>query len=464
MYLRCVIAGALLWLLAGPMAYGQILTSDLEIKLVPNVGAAWQTIALENSYTDAIVVCTYNLPSSAAPPAVTRIQNIGPTSFQLRIQQFENSNVVTASDVHCIIADEGAYNSGGLKYEARKVISEGTNGQNVAGGWSLALTENVTGSVTQSYANPHVIGQVMSFRDARASTYWDNNCTSRTAPAFNAGPGDGICVGKQIGQINSTRLDEMLGYIVIEAGTGTVNDITWATAVGPDFTNLNGVGNAPPYSHSPTGDFDIGVVSLTAMDGGHGGWAVLYGADPLPPNTLHFAIDEETVAGDMTRTHTGENVAYWVFDDNQAAKLDAAKSVTLFSGNTSNYSIPGSDVIYTIKADNSGTGPVDNNSIFFVDAVPQEVTFYNGDIDDGGPLTGVIDFNAGATGLTFNEATDLRFSNGTVKPTDISGCNYSPAAGYDPAVTFICFAPKGTMSEGTITGSTFTASFRAAIK
>lgn len=463
MYMRHAIVGGLAWLLASQFAYGQVLTKDFEIKLVENVGAGWKTVSLENSYSDAIIVCTYNLPSAIAPPAVTRIQNIGATSFDLRIQQFENSNVVTPSDVHCIIADEGAYDSGGLKYEARKVVSNGTNGQNVAGGWGLALTENVTGSVTQTYADPHVVGQVMSFRDARASTYWDNNCSSRSSPAFSGGPGDGICVGKQIGQINSTRLDEMLGYIVIEAGTGTVNDITWDTALGPDYTNLNGVGNAPPYFHSPTGDFDIGVVSLSAMDGGHGGWAVLYGADPLPPNRLNFAIDEETVAGDTTRTHTGENVAYWVFEDNQKAKLDAGKSVSLFSGNAVNYSIPGSDVIYTIKADNAGSGAVDNNSIFIVDQVPPEVTFYNGDIDDGGPLTGVIDFNAGASGLTFNETTDLGFSNAAIKPTNMAACNYTPSVGYDPLVTFICFAPKGVMSEGSITSSTFAVSFRALI-
>ena len=128
-------------------------------------------------------------------------------------------------------------------------------------------------------------------------------------------------------------------------------------------------------------------------------------------------------------------------DSNQTAKLEAEKSVSMFSGNASNYSIPGSDVIYTIKADNAGTGPVDNNSIFLVDAMPPEVEFYNGDFDDGGPLTGVVDFDLGASELTFTEATDLGFSDGTVKPTDISGCNYTPAAGYDPAVTFICFAP-----------------------
>jgi len=121
MNLRCFIAGGIVWLSTGQLAYGQILTSDLELKLIPNVGAGWQTVPLENSYTDAIVVCTYNLPSDSDPPATTRIQNITATSFQLRLQQFENSSVVTASDVHCVIAEEGAYDSGGLKYEARPV-------------------------------------------------------------------------------------------------------------------------------------------------------------------------------------------------------------------------------------------------------------------------------------------------------------------------------------------------------
>ena len=462
MFMRCVIAGGVIWLSTGQFSFGQIVTADLELKLVPNVSAAWQTVALENSYTDAIVVCSYNLPSDTDPPATTRIQNITANSFQLRIQQFENNNNVTASDVHCVIADEGAHNSGGLKYEARKVLSDGTSGLSVPGDWNVANTENVTGAITQTYANPHVVGQVMSFNDVNASVFWNFDCDVRGNGAFFSGQADGICVGKHIGQINGSRAAEWLGYIVVEAGAGIVNDISFAAAVGPDTGA--GVGNSPPYSYSVTGDFDIGIVNSAGEDGGQGGWTILYGADPLPPGQILWATDEETVAGDTGRTHTTENIGYWVFENNQTAMLGADKSVSMFSGNTSNYSIPGSDVIYTIAAENTGSGPIDINSIFLVDALPPEVEFYNGDFDDSGPLTGVIDFDVGETGLTFTEATDLGFSNGAVKPTDLSGCNYTPAAGYDSNVTFICFAPKGEMSEGTITSSMFGVSFRARIK
>jgi len=462
MLLRYTIAGVALWLVSSPLAYGQLLTSDLELKLVPNVGAAWQTVALENTYTDAVVVCTYNLPSDLDPPAVTRIQNVTSTSFQLRLQQYENSSSVTASDVHCVIADEGAHNSGGLKYEARKVISDRTSGLAVPGGWGNVNNEDVSTAISQTYANPHVVGQVMTFNDSNASVFWNYDCDSRGNGAFFSGQADGICVGKHIGQINGTRAAETLGYIVIEAGSGTVNDITFAAAVGPD--SGAGVGNNPPYNYGVTGDFDVGILTQQGEDGGQGGWAILYGNDPLPSGQIQWAIDEETVAGDTSRTHTTENVGYWIFDNNQTAKLEAEKGVSIFSGSSSPYAIPGSDVIYTIKAGNSGSGPVDNNSIFLVDALPSELIFYNGDIDDGGPLTGVIDFNAGSSGLTFTETTDLAFSNAAIKPTSFSACNYTPSSGYDPNVTFVCFEPKGAMNEGTITGSAFSISFRAAVK
>lgn len=460
MLLRCFIAGVLYWLISSPFAYGQMLTEDLELKLIPNVGAAWQTVALENTYSDAIIVCTYNLASDLNPSATTRIQNITSTSFQLRLQQFENSAVVTAGDVHCVIADEGVYNSGGLKYEARKVLSTGTSGQAV--GWGVGTTENVTSDITQTYANPHVVGQVMSFNDVNASVFWNFDCDSRGNGAFFSGQADGICVGKHIGQINNTRAAETLGYIVIEAGAGTVNDISFAAAVGPDTGG--GVGNSPPYNYAVSGDFDVGVLSSAGEDGGQGGWAILYGSDPLSANQISWAIDEEVVAGDTGRSHTTENVGYWVFDNNQTPIMGADKSVDMFSGNASAYAIPGSDVIYSITVENTGSGPVDANTIVMIDALPPEISFYNGDIDDGGPLTDAVVFIDNDSGLTFDPALDVRFSKAATAPANFLACGDMAGVGYDDTISFICLAPKGVMREGTITPSSFTLQFRAAVK
>ena len=452
MFSRCFIAGGMFWLFSGQLAYGQMLTADLELKLVPNVGAAWQTVQLENTYSDAIVVCTYNLPSDTDPSATTRIQNITATSFQLRVQQFENSSAVTASDVHCVIADEGAHNSGGLKYEARKVISDRTAGLSVPGGWSLINNEDVTSAITQIYDNPHVVGQVMSFNDANASVFWNYACESRGNGAFFFGQSDGICVGKHIGQINGTRAAETLGYIVIEAGTGTVNDITFTAAVGPDTGA--GVGNNPPYNYTVMGDFDVGILTQQGEDGGQGGWAILYGTDPLPSGQIQWAIEEETVAGDTSRTHTTENVGYWIFDNNQTPTMSADKDVEMFSGNASDYAVPGSDVVYSITVENTGSGAVDANTIELIDAMPPELSY----------LVGSATFIDNNSGLTFDPAFDIAFSKAATTPANFAACLDSPTGTYDPDITFICLAPKGTMSEGTITPSSFTIEFQAAVK
>jgi hypothetical protein len=49
------------------------------------------------------------------------------------------------------------------------------------------------------------------------------------------------------------------------------------------------------------------------MDGGNGGWALLYGANPVTASAINVAIDEDVV-GDTERSHTGEQVAYIVFE------------------------------------------------------------------------------------------------------------------------------------------------------
>ncbi len=146
-----------------------------------------------------------------------------------------------------------------------------------------------------------------------------------------------------------------------------------------------------------------------------------------------------------------------------AAMLTSDKTVALQDPTGAPFAVPGSDVIYTITVTNVGSGPVDTDSIFMVDDMPAEIEFYNGDIDGGGPETGAIAFSQSSAGLTFSEATDVGYSNNAAAPANFSACNYSPIVGYDPAVTFICFNPKGDMLAGA-PDPTFSVSFRARIK
>ena len=437
------------------LAHGQALSTDVEVVLVPNVGASFQEVDLYNTYADPVIACTYNLPSSASPPATVRMQQVTSTSFEIRLQQFENSNVVTPGDVHCLVVDAGVHLIGGsLEIEAHKVTSDSTSGD--VPGWGSATTERVDGTFGHTYTNLVLLGQVMSFNDVRASVFWTNNCNNRGTPPTDTR----ACVGKHIGMIDSSRLDETLGYIAIEAGTGAINDVRYAFARGAD--SPRGVGDSPPYSYAVTGDFDVGVLTQAAEDGGNGGWAVLFGNDPLPNNSIQLAIDEEVFEGDMSRRHTTENVFYGVFENNQTADLTVTKDVSVASDNAVQYYFTGSDVIYTIDVTNDGSAPLDEDTVFLVDSLPAETEFFNGDHD--GPGSGVIGFTETDSGLTFDPLSDVGYSTAAAKPTSFADCSYNPDPGYDANVRHICFNPKGRARDGTLyPNSAFSFSFRVRI-
>ena len=291
------------------------LTNYFEVHLVKNVSTAWQTVNLDNTYSNAIVVCTYQLQdfTAANPPTVTRIDNITSNSFDLRIQGWEDS-AATTNDVHCIIVDEGVHTlPDGRNVEAHSVLSDLTTGQNTTDGsaWNQNQLEDVSGSISHNYNNPVVLGQVMSFNDNRASVIHVTDCDARQNHPFQNGMADGICVGKHIGQITSSRSSETIGYIVAEAGSGTVNNVFYELSLGADA--IDGSPATNPDTYALATDHTVAVLTQAGEDGGNGSWAVLYTDDSVPNGAVTLQVDEEVFEGDTTRRHTNEPVYYWAF-------------------------------------------------------------------------------------------------------------------------------------------------------
>ena len=83
---------------------------------------------------------------------------------------------------------------------------------------------------------------------------------------------------------------------------------------------VEGVGTAPPYSYAFTGLASVtsAVLSQAGMDGWDGGWAILYGPNPVTTGGQNLAIDEDQV-GHADRWHTTEQVAFIVFGSGPAA-------------------------------------------------------------------------------------------------------------------------------------------------
>lgn len=138
--------------------------------------------------------------------------------------------------------------------------------------------------------------------------------------------------------------------------------------------------------------------------------------------------------------------------------LSFAKTSTPYSdpqnGTTNPKLIPGGDLLYTLTVTNSNSSPIDMSTAVLTDPLPAGVTFYNGDIDDSGPLTTNFSFDAGTSGLTF-AAANLTYSN-----NGGTSYAYSPSAGYDASVNALRFSPQGTMAAN----SSFSIQFRARIK
>lgn len=147
-----------------------------------------------------------------------------------------------------------------------------------------------------------------------------------------------------------------------------------------------------------------------------------------------------------------------------SAQLSASKSAAVYDPQGLGlYMIPGNDVIYTITFTNTGDGPADNDSVVVIDAMPSEIEFYNGDIDGPGPETNPVSGTDHGSGLVLNYASDVRYSNAATAPASFAACTYTPTAGYDPNVTYICLNPSGSMAAGSPNPS-FDLKFRARIK
>ncbi|GEM_PF-1339614 len=277
-----------------------------EVFMIPGVGSSWTPVFTHYYYESPVVACTYNLPSSADNEAVVRLKNVGHYSFKVRIQN-PSEKSVTPGDVYCLVMEEGGWElDDGRKVEAHRVVSDGTNDNN---NWDSSLMEYI--SYYWSYTSPVVLGQVMSYNDSRWSVFWDCNGNRRDPPDSSL-----LYVGKHVGEDPITyRRSELLGVVIVEAGSGSTGGIGYEAQVGSD--SVGGVsggpgGSSPPYVYSLGGTYSVGVATQAAMDGPNGGWAVFYGSNPIT-SELKLSIDEDTLS-DSERWHTSEQVAYWVFE------------------------------------------------------------------------------------------------------------------------------------------------------
>jgi hypothetical protein len=270
-----------------------------------NVGSSWQQVTLPQSYTSMVVVAAVNYDNTDAP-AVVRVRNAAGNSFDIKVQN-PSDQALSGYTVHYVVVEEGVYTvaSHGVKMEAVKYSSTVTDR---AGSWV-----GQSRGYQQSYTSPVVLGQVVTANDADWSVFWARGTNRSTPPTAST-----LYAGKNVAEDTDTyRANETVGYIVVEAGSGSIEGIGYTAGVGAD--TVKGVTDGAPFSYSLSGisSAEVAIVSAAAMDGGNGGWPLLYGNSPLSTSQLQLAYDEDQVK-DTERSHTTEQVAYLVLEEDDA--------------------------------------------------------------------------------------------------------------------------------------------------
>jgi hypothetical protein len=269
---------------------------------VSGVGSSYAVVNLQHAYASPVVVCTANYANNAVP-VVPRVSSVTSASFAVRLQNPGDGSSVSPETVHCLVMEEGAWTlSDGRYVEAHKYLSTVTDHNSSWVGEAQAYAH--------TYANPVVVGQVMSENDSRWSVFWSCGNTRSNPPSATA-----LHVGKTVAEDPDTgRVGEVVGFIVFEQGLGSIEGVEYEAALGGD--TVKGIGNAPPYNYTFSQSFaeapDVAIASLAAMDGGNGGWAYLYGASSLSATQIGLVIDEDQTS-DSERNHTTEQVGYLVF-------------------------------------------------------------------------------------------------------------------------------------------------------
>jgi len=268
----------------------------------------WTTVSLDYRFVDPVVACVVNYATNSFP-VVARVRNVGPTSFDVKLQNPGDLSNVVADAVHYVVMEEGTNQlPDGRKIEAQRVLSDETNEND---NWTANRQEKITFGHT--FTTPVVLGQVMTHNDARWSAFWSNDGGGSGGSGNPANSTD-CYVGKHVASDNDiVRTNETLGIVVVEAGTGSIDGVPYEAGLGA--VSIQGVDDSPPYPYTLSAFSstpEVGVVCQTAMKGADGSWVCLYGASPLTPASVSMASDEDQIL-DEERSHAPEPAFYWIF-------------------------------------------------------------------------------------------------------------------------------------------------------
>ena len=271
--------------------------SDVTIDYV--VGDAFQTVNLQETYSNPVVIPLY-YESNNGDPISVRLADVTANSFDIKLQN-PSGNTPATDDVHYVVIEEGAYTMpDGTLIEAASLNTNQVSSSN--NGWS-----GVNRSYTNSYGSPPaVFHQVQTNNDETWIESWVASQGSRVNPPNTSG----FQISLNGAEVTNGHGVETIGWMAIEQGTGTIDGVDFEASVTSDTIqgHDNGCytfGFSNGYASNP-----IVVADQQKMDGPNGGWLV---GCSLSASQIGLYVEEDVV-NDSERRHTTETGAFLAFD------------------------------------------------------------------------------------------------------------------------------------------------------
>lgn len=365
-----------------------------EYGIAASVGSSFETVTLQNTYTDPVVIGTHNLVSASDIPAVVRVDAVGSTSFDVKLQN-PSGSTPTSADVHYIVIESGLHTlHGGDQVEAGIVSS------------STALSTSFPGtmetiSLTGSFTDIATFVQVHDNNETAWMQGWSSDGTQTGTPTPS-----NFSIGRHTGQDSGSRAATDLGWVAIERGTGSMDSVDWEAGITSD--TIQGPDDSPPYTYSITfpSVSDPGEIILKP---GNTRFLVLYGV------SLDVGGRTQRISRARANSSAIEGTHGYTYMRDSSNSLGALVGMFIFetdSGGNDRIAVQ----VQRGNADVDGSGGLQsgNSGIFVMELPSSAEVFASYDQTGGQDIGGVasVDLNLMRT-VAFNDAASFTQENTT---------------------------------------------------
>ncbi|MBD3317881.1 MAG: carbohydrate-binding protein, partial [Chitinivibrionales bacterium] len=226
-----------------------------EAGVASNITDSWTTVSFNAvDFTGDQAILAQIVTESEPTTVTTRIRNVLPAGFDIRVQEEENQDGAhNGETVHYIALFEGSgVTDGGAAYEV------GTTGDNLTNNW---LTLNFSGS----YEAPAVFATLSSFDGADPCAVRYRNATGTSMELF--------AEEEASKDTETNHITETAGYFVIDmtANAGATYTITASAATSGGTISPSGVievaeGSGREFTITPDAGYEIDYVEVDGVD------------------------------------------------------------------------------------------------------------------------------------------------------------------------------------------------------